>query len=485
MSEEKKAAAGGEPTELKRGIKGWQVVFIGLGGVIGSCYFLGVGSMVADMGPAVIVAFALVALVVYGVMIAYAELLVNLPRKGSFVSYTKEFCGDTLSTGFGWAFWINWVCYVPSEAIASAIVINVFFPGHLMAYAIGALALLTIINLTAVDVFAKIESTLAIIKVCTIIVFIVLAFGIWIGLWGSDGFLGASVNFGHTTFLNDLTPYGWGVIMIGMTTVLVTFQGTEIVGLAAAEAQNPEESVPKACRSVSFRLVALYMVPILLMILVFPTEEATMDGSVFAQILEYYHLNAFAGILSGIVLIAAFSCANTGFYGTVRCLYGLSTEGLAPKALSRLNKKANPKNAVIFTLVPMWLVLMTGFFAEDIYSNLLSMSGFTGALAWIGIMFSQIIFRKRLRASGYDPYTDLKVPIKKSQAWIPWYGAIIQIAALVAFAFDSLLLFGAAVSCFVVPMIVEIIAKKTGHIRREIPLTGGEKAFDEAFPPKK
>ena len=44
MSEEKNVVnQQGESQELKRGIKGWQVAFIGLGGVIGSCYFLGLG----------------------------------------------------------------------------------------------------------------------------------------------------------------------------------------------------------------------------------------------------------------------------------------------------------------------------------------------------------------------------------------------------------------------------------------------------------
>jgi len=75
--------------ELKRGIKSWQVSFIGLGGVIGSCYFLGLGALIRDMGPAVILAFSVVGIIVYGMMIAYAELLVNVPRSGSFVAYTN------------------------------------------------------------------------------------------------------------------------------------------------------------------------------------------------------------------------------------------------------------------------------------------------------------------------------------------------------------------------------------------------------------
>ena len=117
MSEEKKVVVE-ETTELKRGIASWQVAFIGLGGVIGSCYFLGVGWTIQVMGPASFLAFGVVGVIVFGLMIAYAELLVNLPRKGSFIAYTSEFLGPTVSAGMGWSFWFNWVCYFPSEAIA-------------------------------------------------------------------------------------------------------------------------------------------------------------------------------------------------------------------------------------------------------------------------------------------------------------------------------------------------------------------------------
>ena len=253
MTEQKnvEAASCEAPRELKRGIKGWQIALIGLGGVMGSCYFLGLGVLIRDMGPAVFLAFGVVGLIVYGLMIAYAELLVNLPRKGSFVAYTNEFLGESMSVGMGWSFWFNWVCYVPSEAIAVAIVINAFFEGNTAAYAIGALAVLTIINLTAVDVFAKIESALALTKVCVTIIFIIAAFGIWVGLWGSEGFLGAAINFGSGSLTGDIFPNGFAIVLTSMVIVLVTFQGTEIVGLAAAEAENPEKSVPRACKSVT------------------------------------------------------------------------------------------------------------------------------------------------------------------------------------------------------------------------------------------
>ena len=267
MTKEKNVAAA-EPQELKRGIKGWQTAFIGLGGVIGSCYFLGVGWCIQVMGPSVFFAFAVVGVIVFGLMISYAELLVNLPRKGTFVAYTNEFLGPTLSVGMGWSFWFNWVCYCPSEAIAVSYALQAITgntsPVAYVAFAVGTMAALTIINMAAVDIFAKIESGLAITKVIIIILFVLVAFGIWIGLWGNpqgelvgaveDGFKGMGVNFGDGAGIyNDIFPNGFAVVLVLMTVVLVTFQGTEIVGLAAAESQNPEVSVPRACRSVTYR----------------------------------------------------------------------------------------------------------------------------------------------------------------------------------------------------------------------------------------
>ncbi|MDO4518648.1 MAG: amino acid permease, partial [Bacillota bacterium] len=405
MAEDKnKVTTSGEQNELKAGIANWQVAFIGIGGVIGSCYFLGIGYPIGKMGPAVFLAFLVVSLIVYGTMICYSELLVNVPRGGSFVAYTSEFVSPTISTGFGWAFWFNWVCYVPSEAIAVSTVITALMHSDSMvtyvAIALGAMAAISIINLGAVDVFAKIESGLAITKVIVIFIFILAAFGIWVGLWGQNdtytGFLAGQVNFGDATmsFGEKLFPMGFGICITNMTIVLVTMQGTEIVGLTAAESKDPTVAVPKACKSVVYRIGLLYLIPILLCLLVYPFNMANDENPVFADIMYYYHLDILGYIFAAVVMVAAFSCANTGFYGTVRALFGLSVDGLAPKALSRISKSGNPRGAAVFTLIFMWAVLSLGLISEvtgaleNLYSMLLSLSGFTGAVAWLGIVLS-------------------------------------------------------------------------------------------------
>ena len=437
--------------ELIRGIKGWQVTFIGLGGVIGSCYFLGLGLSIQTMGPAVLLAFVIVGIIIYAVMTAYAELLVNVPRKGSFISYTKEFLGPQWSIGMGWAFWCNWVAYVPSEAVAMATVLvyvtgvdsNTFY----IATAIGAMAAITIINISAVNVFAKIESGLAITKVVIIILFAILAFGIWVGLWGSDQFLGGTINFGgDSSIMDSFFPNGALIVFTQMTLVLVTCQGTEIVGLAAAESQNPEKSVPKACRSVTYRLLGLYIVPIILVLLVYPWEMANDENPVFADIMNHYDMGFFGMVMSAVVIVAAFSCANTGFYGTVRAMYGLATEGLAPKFLTKVTKNGNPRNCVWFTVACMWVVL-------------------------------------RLKERGYDPETCLKAKVNRHVLWLPMAAAIVQTVCLVMLVIEDQLVFGIATAAVVVPMIVRYINVKRGKARDVIMLDQGEKSFDDLFPP--
>ncbi|MEG0156322.1 MAG: amino acid permease, partial [Anaerovoracaceae bacterium] len=231
-----------------------------------------------------------------------------------------------------------------------------------------------------------------------------------------------------------------------------------------------------------YRIIVLYMLPLLLLLLILPYGEAGIDGSVFSYTLEKYGLNELAGVLSVVVMIAAFSCANTGFYGTVRSMYSLSIEGLAPKFLSKVNRFANPKNAVVFTLACMWIVLMLGNLAAEssIYENLLAMSGFTGTICWVGILGSQIVFRRRLKKKGFDT-TKLKARVKHQ--WIPVAALLIQVVGLICLVFDPTMLpvFIMSCACLFCPMIIHAIAKKMGKTRT-ITSGKGEITFDEAFP---
>ena len=505
---------------LVRGIEPWHVTLIALGGIIGSCYFLGLGLTLFEMGPgAVLIAYGLAGVAIYGVMQSFAELLVNVPRRGSFVSYTRMFMGDTASAGIGWAFWANWVCYIPSEALAVAIFVNaLFFNGGastttIFVTGIIALALLTLINIYKVKWFGHVESIMAIIKIIAVVLFCIAGIIIWLGIANGGatmtneigesfhiepGFIGAKAMLPDAakSVAEQLFPSGGMIIIIMLIWTLVNFQGSEIVGLSAAETQDPEKNVPAACKKVAVRIIMIYLIPIFILSLIMPHFAATLEDSVFAQALIAYGFGWGARVFEVVTLVAAFSCANAGFYGTVRSLYGLSVEGLAPKWLSDLNRFNVPQKGTIFTLVFIWFIFLFSFLIEQLgmlggesntlYIALIGIAGFTGTLCWVGIVYSQIAFRKRLKERGYDWKKVLTVKAE----WFPglaWFAIIIQVAAMVLLIFevgDGLPIFVLSMDIIIAPIVVFQIQKYRGKIRNVVVIGKDEITFDEKFPPK-
>jgi AAT family amino acid transporter len=509
MNDEHGRSAEKSERTLARGILPWHVSLIALGGIIGSCYFLGLGLTFSEMGAgAVMIAYAVAGLTVYGVMQSFAELLVNIPRRGSFVSYTREFLGDTASAGIGWAFWCNWVAYVPSEALACAVFMNYFIPFENEAlgtfvWGVIALTLLTAVNLYHVKWFGHIESVMAIMKILAIAVFVICGIGIWCGLIGGTlhpftedgGMIGSQILLGGEGAVSEkLFPAGGFIIITYMIWTLVNFQGSEIVGLSAAETQDPAKNVPDACRKVAYRIILIYLIPVFILTLIVPAAQAGLDESIFAYTLGAYGLKWAAGMFTIITLVAAFSCANSGFYGTVRALYGLSVEGLAPKFLSKLNRFSTPQNATIFTLIPIWIVFLLGYASDvlglwgegglPLYANLLGISGFTGTLCWVGICWSQVVFRKKLKERGYDPETCLTVKAK----WFPglaYFAIFLQVGAMILLVFEDggMPVVIISLIAIFVPILIYVIQKKNGKIRQNITLGEDEVLFDEKFPP--
>ncbi|HWQ65535.1 MAG TPA: amino acid permease [Methanospirillum sp.] len=481
----------GRTIKLSRGIKPWMASLIAIGGIIGSCYYLGSGYLISQMGPSVIFLYFIGGWVIYTVMQSFAELLVNIPRHGNFISYSAEFISPTWAVGTGWSYWFNWCAYIPSEAVAGGIIMHVFFTDiPIVIWAIVFLILITILNIIHVGGFAFVESALALIKIIHNLAFCIVAFLIIIGLAGTGPAIGLSVLFPPGfTWTDAIFPAGFVILLANLALIFVNFQGSEIVGLAAAETQNPKKVVPRACRQVVYRILRVDIIPILLLVMILPYSEAGLEDSVFSMALAKYGFTEVAGVLSFIVLTAAFSCANSGFYGAVRALYGLSLEGMAPKSFSKLNRHCTPMYATLFTLFICWAVLGLWWFTNgegELYLWLLSVSAFTGAICWISICWAQIVFRRRIYERGYTN-ADIISPAPFSP-WMPLFiGIILEIFALVVLAFNpdlqgSLYL---SIPAVLLPMIIYYIGRRTGRFKGIKVIEDEEKTFDELFPDKR
>ena len=453
-------------TSMRRGLKNRHLQMISLGGIIGSGYFLGTGYVLEEAGPAAVLAYLLGGLIVLAVMLSLAELSVWKPVSGSFVTYARDYISPTWACGVGWAYWLNWMAYVPSEMIAAGIIMNHFAPiVSQLWWAVFFGLLVTVINLFHVDKFGETEFWLAIVKILALVVFSAVAVLIIAGVFGGDGLQEARTIVSSG---GNFMPKGPWAVILTMVIVLVNFQGTEIIGMAAGECKDPEKSIPIAVRNVTWRIIALYIIPISLLISVLPWQQASLEESVFAAALESHGLSTLAAALAFVVLTAAISCSNSGLYSSARALYALAKMDMAPSFLGQLSAKGMPRNSVLVSVCASWLVILLYTFNPDsaVYTYLLAVSGFTGAIAWISICWSQYRFRRRMIAQGKEDSLRYKTPFFP---YVTLFGIWSQVFCLVVTAFTPELrqAFYAGIPMLVLPMIwYRLRAKAKAHLAK-------------------
>lgn len=472
--------------EFRRALKDRHVQLIALGGIIGSGYFLGTGAVVNQVGPSVFLAYIFGGIIIYLTMLCMGELAVAIPISGSFINYTADFISPTFACGVGWSYWISWVAYIPAECVAGGIIMEHFtgINGYVWAVCFGLL--ITYINISEVGTFGEIEFWLAIIKIIALFSFVGVSLLIFFGLIHGPqpaGIIGARFIFDQ----GGLFPNGHMVLLTAMVLLLVNYQGSEIIGLAAGESIDPAHMIPSAIRNVTFRILFIYIIPVFCLVLIFPWQKAGLNNSVFAEALNFYGLKWAGAVASFVTLTATLSCSNSGVYGIVRSLHALARNGMAPKKLAKLNRNAVPQNAGIATLISIWCLLIVSYFFGQtmLYIALLLVSGFTGAIAWISLCWAQINFRKRLYQAGYTT-ADLRYKTPGS----PYTGIVAIILMVICLVFLLLnddpsykIAFAIGLITLLLPM---GIYKYMGlHKKRERGLSKNHMKFSDIFPPKK
>jgi lysine-specific permease len=407
--------------KLHRGIGARQLSMIAIGGAIGTGLFFASGSAISQAGPGgALLAYAIMGFAVYCMMQSLGEMATQLPIPGSFEAYAERFVDPSLGFAFGWNYWFSWSITLAAEFVAGALIVQFWFPGTNPTYwAMGFFVLLMGLNLLSVRVFAEAEYWFAGIKVVTVLIFLVVGVLMISGMLGGD-----SVGFHNWTLKNPTTgqqaPFvgGLSAMLLVFLVAGFSFQGTESVGLAAAEAENPTETVPKAIRSVFWRILLFYIGSMAIVGTVLSFTDPKLlhgesDGAAFSPFtLVFEHIPKVgyyaANIMNFVILSSVLSAGNSSLYVSSRMLYAMSHSGKAPKAFGHLNSRGVPVAAVWAT----GLVGGLAFFAstvgdQKIYQILYNASGLTGFLIWLGIAICHLRFRKAWVAQGRS-VADLK-----------------------------------------------------------------------------
>ncbi|MGL5646640.1 MAG: amino acid permease, partial [Clostridium sp.] len=201
-----------------------------------------------------------------------------------------------------------------------------------------------------------------------------------------------------------------------------SFQGTELIGITAGEAEHPEKVIPKAVHTIFWRILIFYMGTIIVIGCILTAKQAGVETSPFTMVFEKVGIAGAASIMNAVILTSVLSAGNSGMYASSRMLHSMAHEGMAPKIFGKTNKRGVPVNAIILTTVIASACFLTGLYSENlVYIWLVSASGLAGFIAWLGIAICHYRFRKAFVKQGKD-FKELKYKAK----WFP-LGPIIAI----------------------------------------------------------
>ncbi|KXZ57379.1 Amino-acid permease RocC [Brevibacterium ravenspurgense] len=446
-----KGVRGHKRQALKRSIKSRHMFMIALAGVIGTGLFLGTGDVINRAGPGgTIAAYVVGGFLLWLTMSCLGETSSVMPASGSFQAHATKLLGPGTGFTIGWIYWLSWASFIGLEFLAAGIVMKFWFPDVPTAVWSGVfIVVLFVINLFSVRGFAEVESGLAFVKVAAVAAFIVIGGLVLVGVLGMDG----ETRPRWDNFYADggFFPTGIGAVLAAMMTVIYTFMGSEVMGVAAGEAENPAKAVPKAVRTIVFRLVFLYLGAVVILIALIPWRQAGLSESPFVTVFEAIGIPFAADIMNFVVLVSILSVGNTGLYMCSRILWSLGHDGHAPKFFTRTLKNGSPYGGLIFTMVFGLLSLLSSFVAEDtLFVFLMSVSGIGGALSWITIALTQYSFRIKFVKSGGDvkqlPY---RVPLFPA---VPILVVLLNLAVFVGMALDPTQRLSLVIGLGVVPV---------------------------------
>ncbi len=393
---------------LRRQLTSRQVSMIALGGAIGTGLFLGSGVSVKLAGPGVILSYAAGALIALLVVWALAEMAVAHPVAGSFGVYAEIYLHPWAGFAMRYSYWLAQAVAIGSEVVAASIYCRFWFPSvPAWVWIAGFSSALVYVNARAVGSFGEFEYWFAMIKVSTIVIFLVLGAALLFGI----GF--KPVGFRNYTAHGGFLPHGWAGVGLGLTMVIFSYLGSEAVAVTAGEASHPEIAVPRATRSMLARLALFYIGGIALLVGLMPWNLAGLSESPFVRVFQTVGVPAAAGLMNFVVLTAALSSMNTDLYLCARMLFSLARGGYAPRFLSRLNRRGMPVAAVLASSAGMAAALPLQLrFSETAYLHMLGAAFFGGLFVWMMILVTHLVFRRRypgrlaVRAPLY-PWTSL------------------------------------------------------------------------------
>lgn len=387
-----------QQNKLQRGLKNRHIQLIALGGAVGTGLFFGVAETIHQTGPAVLLGYAVGGFIAFLIMRQLGEMVVEEPVAGSFSHFADKYWGHFAGYLSGWNYWVLYILVGMAELTACGKAIQYWWDVPIWASVAGLFVLVNLINLSAVKIYGEAEFSFAIIKVLAIVC--VILFGCYL-LFSGNG--GPDAGVSNLWEYGGFFPNGTMALIMSMTIIMFSFGGLDLVGITAAEADNPEKTIPKATNQVLYRILIFYIGAIAILLCLYPWNKIIPDSDTSPFVMMFHDMdsNLIANLLHIVVFTAALSAYNSAAYCTGRMLYGLAEQGNAPKSLRAVSHRGVPVKAILMSaLVTALCVVINYILPSNALKLLMSLVVSALMLNWLLISYTHIKFRQAKDQQG-------------------------------------------------------------------------------------
>ncbi|PIJ49769.1 aromatic amino acid transporter AroP [Erwinia sp. OLTSP20] len=431
---------------LKRALKNRHIQLIALGGAVGTGLFLGSASVIKSAGPAVILGYAIAGFIAFLIMRQLGEMVVEEPVAGSFSHFAYKYWGNFAGFASGWNYWVLYVLVAMAELTAVGKYVQFWWPDMpSWITAVVFFVLINAINLTNVKIYGEMEFWFAIIKVIAVIGMIIYG-----GVLLFSGSAGPQATVSNLWSQGGFFPHGISGMVMMMAIIMFSFGGLELVGITAAEADDPEKSIPKATNQVIWRILIFYIGSLAVLLSLLPWTQVTEDTSPFVLIFHNLGDVAVSNLLNVVILTAALSVYNSCVYCNSRMLFGLAQQGNAPKALLKVDRRGVPVTTILVSAAATAIcVLINYLMPGEAFGLLMSLVVSALVINWAMISLAHLKFRKKKNQQGVE--TRFKALLYPFGNWL----CLLFLAGILVI---MLLTPGMAISVWLIPVWLIILA---------------------------
>ncbi len=399
-------------SQLSQKLETRHLNMIALGGAIGTGIFLASGYSISIAGPGgALLGYFIMSVVVYFLMMSLGEMSTYQPHAGTFCKYSADYVSPSFGFAMSYNYWFNWAITLAVEISAAVMFTQYWYP-HASTLLLSVLYFFGIFlaNIFSVNVYGEVEYGLSIVKVATVLLFILT------GLF----LLGHKPELIHHNWTVGDAPFhgGFGGFLAAFLFAGFSFQGTELVGVASGETKNPDKSIPSSIRLVFWRLALFYVLATFIIGSLLPYTDTDLANqsniltSPFTNIFAMTGLHYAADIINFVILTAVLSAGNSNLYSATRILWHMGKQGEAPRVFAKVTSYGLPIAALLLTALVGSVVFLSYLVGNGTFFNyIVQLSSLSGVIAWFGIALSHYRFRKAYLASGKQ-LSDLKFRAK-------------------------------------------------------------------------